>query len=96
MTADTRREREELLSSLALSAGSAPVHERMLREALVSDMAAFKAANPRAGFEAFCAWKAPVRRLGEFWRGEWQACQARSLEALEASLASSPGAAVVK
>ncbi len=88
MTADMRREREELLSSLALSAGSAPVHERMLREALVSDMAAFKAANPRAGFEAFCTWKAPVRRLGEFWRGEWQACQAAPLQSQLPSLSS--------
>ncbi len=88
MTADMRREREELLSSLALSAGSAPVHERMLREALVSDMAAFKAANPRAGFEAFCTWKAPVRRLGEFWRGEWEACQAAPLQSQLPSLSS--------
>jgi len=78
-TEDALEARTKLLASLAVSSSSSTLHEQLIREELASDMAAFKRANPNASFNDFSRWKGRSRRVGEFWRKEWEACNAASL-----------------
>lgn len=71
MTKDMIRDKSDLMTSLAINSSTANVHEEMLSSALLSDMRAFKAANPSATYEGFRAWKSRSRRLGEYWRSLW-------------------------
>ncbi|KAJ1340928.1 hypothetical protein BSLG_004401 [Batrachochytrium salamandrivorans] len=88
MTEDMVREQEQILESLGTNAAAAKLRARMQCSQLVSDMEAFKAANPGALLEDFVRWHSPrdwieeagqVGRLsgrmtdpGNLWRECWE------------------------
>ncbi|OAJ40140.1 hypothetical protein BDEG_23905 [Batrachochytrium dendrobatidis JEL423] len=71
MTEDMVREQEQILESLGTSADAAKLRARMQCAQLVSDMEAFKAANPGAMLEDFVRWHSPrdwIEEVGEIGR----------------------------
>lgn len=60
MTEDMIREQEDILASLGSSAEAQQIRARMQSATLLSDMQAFKAANPGAVLEDFVRWYSPA------------------------------------
>ncbi|KAL3677503.1 hypothetical protein R1sor_027451 [Riccia sorocarpa] len=59
MTEDMLMEREQAIASLSRSQSEKQARLRLQTDILASDMAAFKAANPRATLEDFVRWHSP-------------------------------------
>ncbi|KAL2636313.1 hypothetical protein R1flu_007792 [Riccia fluitans] len=59
MTEDMLMEREQAIASLSRSQSEKQARLRLQTDILASDMAAFKAANPRAALEDFVRWHSP-------------------------------------
>jgi len=60
MTEDMIREQEDILASLGSSAEAQKIRARMQSASLLSDMQAFKAANPGCVLEDFVRWYSPA------------------------------------
>ncbi|RUP47306.1 Rab3 GTPase-activating protein catalytic subunit-domain-containing protein [Jimgerdemannia flammicorona] len=59
MTEDMLKQQAEVFESLGTSSDAAKIRAKMQSEHLVSDMQAFKAANPHAVMEDFVRWHSP-------------------------------------
>ncbi len=57
---DEHEERAELLAKQGTSAGASKIRASMQGAPLLSDMRAFRAANPGCGFEDFVQWHSPA------------------------------------